>query len=34
MRIDYMGDFPYVFLNSLWLKRSWGDEVKNVSDLW
>ena len=24
-------DFPYVFLDGLWLKRSWGGEVKNVS---
>lgn len=28
-----MGDFPYVFLDGLWLKRSWGGEVKNVSVL-
>jgi transposase-like protein len=28
-----VGDFPYVFLNGLWLKRSWGGEVKNVSVL-
>jgi putative transposase len=27
------GDFPYVFLDGLWLKRSWGGEVKNVSVL-
>jgi transposase-like protein len=26
-----VGDFPYVFLDGLWLKRSWGGEVKNVS---
>ncbi len=25
--------FPYVFLDGLWLKRSWGGEVKNVSVL-
>lgn len=27
------GDFPYVFVDGLWLKRSWGGEVKNVSVL-
>lgn len=27
------GDFPYVFLDELWLKRSWGGKVKNVSVL-
>lgn len=27
------GDFPYVFLDGLGLKRSWGGEVKNVSVL-
>lgn len=27
------GDFPYVFLDGIWLKRSWGGEVKNVSVL-
>ena len=27
------GDFPYVFLDGLWLKRSWGGEVRNVSVL-
>ena len=27
------GDFPYVFPDGLWLKRSWGGEVKNVSVL-
>lgn len=27
------GYFPYVFLDGLWLKRRWGDEVKNVSVL-
>jgi hypothetical protein len=26
-----VGDFRYVFLDGLWLKRSWGGEVKNVS---
>jgi transposase-like protein len=28
-----VGDFPYVFIVGLWLKRSWGGEVKNVSVL-
>src|SRR5438309_3647188 len=28
-----IGEFPYVFLDGLWLKRSWGGEVKNVSVL-
>ena len=28
-----VGDFPYVFLDGIWLKRSWGGEVKNVSVL-
>jgi putative transposase len=28
-----VGDFPYVFLDGLWLKRSWDGEVKNVSVL-
>jgi len=27
------GEHPYVFLDGLWLKRSWGGEVKNVSVL-
>jgi transposase-like protein len=27
------GDFPYVFLDGIWLKRSWGGKVKNVSAL-
>jgi putative transposase len=26
-----VGEFPYVFLDGLWLKRSWGGEVRNVS---
>ena len=25
------GHHPYVFLDGLWLKRSWGGEVRNVS---
>src|SRR6202007_611051 len=25
------GSYPYVFLDGLWLKRSWGGEVRNVS---
>ena len=28
-----VGEHPYVFLDGLWLKRSWGGEVKNVSVL-
>ena len=28
-----VGEFPYVFLDGLWLKRSWGGEVKNISVL-
>jgi putative transposase len=28
-----VGEFPYIFLDGLWLKRSWGGEVKNVSVL-
>ena len=27
------GEYAYVFLDGLWLKRSWGGEVKNVSVL-
>jgi transposase-like protein len=27
------GDYAYVFLDGLWLKRSWGGQVKNVSVL-
>lgn len=27
------GDYPYVFLDGIWLKRSWGGELKNVSVL-
>ncbi len=27
------GEFPYVFVDGLWLKRCWGGEVKNVSVL-
>ena len=27
------GQHPYVFLDGIWLKRSWGGEVKNVSVL-
>ncbi len=25
------GEFPYVYLDGVWLKRSWGGEVRNVS---
>jgi len=28
-----VGDFPCAYLDGLWLKRSWGGEVKNVSVL-
>jgi putative transposase len=27
------GRYPYVYLDGLWLKRSWGGEVRNVSAL-
>lgn len=27
------GDYPYVFVDGIWLKRSWAGEVKNVSIL-
>lgn len=27
------GDFPYVFLDGIWLKRAWGGEVSNVAVL-
>jgi len=27
------GEHPYVFVDGIWLKRSWGDEVKNVAVL-
>ena len=27
------GNHPYVYLDGLWFKRSWGGEVKNVSAL-
>ena len=27
------GEFAYVFLDGIWLKRSWGGEIKNVSVL-
>ncbi len=27
------GTYPYVYLDGIWLKRSWGGEVKNVSVL-
>jgi putative transposase len=27
------GTFPYVFVDGLWLKRSWGGEVRNVAIL-
>jgi len=28
-----VGEYPYVFLDGIWLKRSWGGEVRNVSVL-
>src|SRR5262245_60283319 len=27
------GEYPYVYLDGIWLKRSWGGEVKNVAIL-
>src|SRR5271165_1963163 len=27
------GSYPYVYLDGIWLKRSWGGEVKNVAVL-
>lgn len=27
------GEYPYVFLDGIWLKRSWGGEVRNISIL-
>jgi putative transposase len=27
------GEYPYVYLDGIWLKRSWGGEVKNVAVL-
>ena len=27
------GEYPYVYLDGIWLKRSWGGEVRNVSVL-
>ena len=27
------GSFPYVYLDGVWLKRSWGGEVRNISVL-
>ena len=29
----YTCDYPYVYLDGIWLKRSWSGEVKNVSVL-
>ena len=31
--LPLVGDFQYVLLDGLWLKRSWGGEVKKVSVL-
>lgn len=30
---EITGEYPYVFLDGIWLKRSWGGEVRNVSIL-
>jgi transposase-like protein len=30
---ELAGEYPYVYLDGIWLKRSWGGEVKNVSIL-
>jgi len=27
------GEYPYIYLDGMWLKRSWGGEVKNVAVL-
>lgn len=28
-----VGDYPYVFVDGIWLKRTWGGEVRNVAVL-
>ena len=28
------GEHQYVFLDGIWLKRSWGGEVENVAEFW
>ena len=28
-----VGEYPYVYLDGIWLKRSWGGEIRNVSIL-
>lgn len=28
-----IGEYPYVFVDGIWLKRSWGGEIENVSVL-
>lgn len=28
-----VGEYPYVYLDGIWLKRSWGGEVKNIAVL-
>jgi putative transposase len=33
LNVPIQGQYPYVFLDGLWLKRSWAGEVKNVSVL-
>ena len=27
------GSYPYVYLDGVWLKRSWGGEMRNISEL-
>lgn len=33
LKAPIKGKHPYVFLDGIWLKRSWGGEVRNVSIL-
>ena len=33
LKSRFRGDYPYVFVDGIWLKRSWGGEVRNVSVL-
>ena len=28
-----MGEYPYVYMDGIWLKSSWGGEVKNIAVL-
>ena len=32
-RAPLLGEHTYVFLDGIWLKRSWGGEVKNIAVL-